>query len=969
MITGSASIVGEPFKKYVADQIDVRQSVFAAGLDGKNRTPQELQYINGSNAWVKMASSISIDEANGKDKLREIFNDTEASDMLGTNLAKNFVLFNGTSFSSNPLQRAGVASTDSKLNASAYGTLGKGFGLQAMPGIEGFTVANANRGSIRTGEVTIRANSEEQFNVLELLYIRLGYTMLIEWGNGIYFDNDNNFQSMGPSLIDDGTWFSESGTTHLEFYNKIEKRRSQYDGNYDAFFCKVTNFDWTFKPEGYYEIKLSLISLGDVVESFKINTLPNDTIIKEETEEGTDQTEVNKSAIANFLYCLRKESLIEDDQQAININKEKNNSDIVSVFPLEEGRGSFFKGARAEDLYYIRLGYFNEWFENNVIDHIINDTSVPFPIFQMVISEENYMQVFPGLVSTNPRICYIENVLPKSLNGEILGNRQETIEARKFFKPINQGSDNRYVGKIMNIYLNFDFITRVLTDSVNTETQKVDFFTFYKKICDGINSCFGGYVNLKIIIAEENKVEFFDDCLPVRTGKDGSPLPEEDTSPEIKIYGVDQGNKKANFVRNFGFQTKITNDLASIISIGATANNESTGELSDFFTRLNRGLKDRFQQERVDGNPDKKEGQTIKCAEETKKQPKPKSRGISSIIWTSFINYITKKLEEADETQTELSKYDLYVTYLTKMFGVKEGNLARYFSYKESDISRGNTVLSSFINSYYTSISKSSKGESTSSTIGFIPIELQLEIEGLAGMKIYNQVKVDTKFLPRDYPEVIEFVVSGIKHTIDKNQWTTAINAISKPGKNLTPLSMPEDDSTFDDQAFLNDITFEEQLDPELSLFSPVGEVFSIRNDNAGIGTFGAARASEAGIHRGIDIKTKPGQAIFAPIPGYIAFTRAKAGNKLAGFKIIGQGDYQGMIAYVFYAQPLGQYSSGAQVSSGTRVAIAQALQRSKGGDYSEETTDHVHFAIKKNGVFINPEENAVINLTPKSVS
>ena len=159
MITGSVSIVGEPFKKYVSDQIDVRQSVFGSGLDGTNRTPQQLQYINGSNAWVKMASSVSVDEDNGKDKLREIFNESETADLLGTNLAKNFVLFNGTSFFNNPFQRAGVSSTDSKLNASVYGTLGIGFGLQAMPGIQSFTVGHANRGSIRTGEITIRANS------------------------------------------------------------------------------------------------------------------------------------------------------------------------------------------------------------------------------------------------------------------------------------------------------------------------------------------------------------------------------------------------------------------------------------------------------------------------------------------------------------------------------------------------------------------------------------------------------------------------------------------------------------------------------------------------------------------------------------------------------------------------------------------------------------------------------------------
>ena len=974
MITGSVSIVGEPFKKYVADQIDVRQSVFGSGLDGNNRTPQQLQYINGSNAWVKMASSVSVDSDNGKEKLREIFNETETADLLGTNLAKNFVLFNGTSFSQNPLQRAGVSSTNSKLNPDTYGTLGVGFGLQAMPGIQGFTVGHANRGSIRTGEITIRANSQEQFNVLELLYVRLGYTMLVEWGHGIYFDNENNFKTMGPSLIEDGTWFDQSGTTHLQFFDKIEKRRNEYNGNYDAFFCKVTNFDWTFTTEGYYEIKLSLISLGDVVESFKVNTLPNDTVIKEESEDGTDESEVNKNSITNFLYCLRKESLLKNSKQNLKVNTEENNSNVVSVFPLEDGKGSFFKDANAEDLYYIRLGYFNEWFENNVLDHIKNESSEYFPIFEMVTSDENYMQIFPGLVSTNPRKCYIENALPKSLDGEILGNRVETIEARKYFKSVNEGLSSYYIGRIMDVYLNFDFIIQSLNESIDIENQKVDFFTFYKKLCEGINSCFGGYVNLKVIIAEENKVEFFDDCLPSGTGRDGQPVSEKDTSPEIKIYGIDESENKSNFVRNFSFSTQISNDLASMISIGATANNQSTSELSDFFTRLNRGLKDRFQQERVNGNPEKKKEQKIECAEDSEKNQKKSN--ISSSLWKEFVQYITKKLSEATEVEAELSKYDLYVNYLTKMFGVETGNFARYFSYKESDISRGSTILRSFINSYYTSVSKASKGESTSSTIGFIPIEIQIDLDGLSGIKIYNQVKVDTRFLPIDYPNVIEFVVSGIKHSIQNNKWTTTLDAISKPSNNLTPLVMPEGDSSFANDKFLNDTLVEDQLDPELSFFSPINRRIrpqDKRSDIGGDGSYGAPRNSSVGRHRGLDITTRPGQAIFAPIPGYLAFTRATSGNKLGGFKIIGEGDYKGITAYVFYAQPYPQYSSGVRVSSGTRVAEAQNIniqydERKEGNSGEFKVGQHVHLAIKKGSTYIDPE-NVVINLTPKSIS
>jgi hypothetical protein len=44
-------------------------------------------------------------------------------------------------------------------------------------------------------------------------------------------------------------------------------------GNYDAIFAKVVNFTWTFTNEGKYDITIKLISLGDVIESLKANTL------------------------------------------------------------------------------------------------------------------------------------------------------------------------------------------------------------------------------------------------------------------------------------------------------------------------------------------------------------------------------------------------------------------------------------------------------------------------------------------------------------------------------------------------------------------------------------------------------------------------------------------------------------------------------------------------------------------------
>ena len=53
------NIVGEPFKKYVNDQIKTRQEVYGSGFNN-SRTPEQINYLNSKLSWVKMASSVLV---------------------------------------------------------------------------------------------------------------------------------------------------------------------------------------------------------------------------------------------------------------------------------------------------------------------------------------------------------------------------------------------------------------------------------------------------------------------------------------------------------------------------------------------------------------------------------------------------------------------------------------------------------------------------------------------------------------------------------------------------------------------------------------------------------------------------------------------------------------------------------------------------------------------------------------------
>jgi len=65
--------------------------------------------------------------------------------------------------------------------------------------------------------------------------------------------------------------------------------------------------------------------------------------------------------------------------------------------------------------------------------------------------------------------------------------------------------------------------------------------------------------------------------------------------------------------------------------------------------------------------------------------------------------------------------------------------------------------------------------------IGFIPINLELTMDGLSGMRIYESYTADTKLLPPRYKDSIQYVITGISHKIQNNDWTTTIQSISGP--------------------------------------------------------------------------------------------------------------------------------------------------------------------------------------------
>jgi hypothetical protein len=176
-----ANIIGEPLPEYTIKQINARQQIHGRGVPDYNsnqisnpRTLKDLAILNSNTSWIKLASGVSVSSGKVAELVSQGLVNNNYQD---TGLAKNFILFGGTSYltdSSDVLQPRFGISRDGN-----YGAYGFGYGTSAnnsnlgyvpMPGIESVAVKTLNRGSIKKATIKIKAHSKVQFDTMT--YVR-----------------------------------------------------------------------------------------------------------------------------------------------------------------------------------------------------------------------------------------------------------------------------------------------------------------------------------------------------------------------------------------------------------------------------------------------------------------------------------------------------------------------------------------------------------------------------------------------------------------------------------------------------------------------------------------------------------------------------------------------------------------------------------------------------------------------------
>ena len=625
----TGNIIGEEIEDFVSEQIDIRQSNQFGGYGNTLRTPEQLQYLNNRNAWVKLASSVKIASSDaGRRKLTSIKIQNPDS-YLGAKLAESAILFNTLSSYTNsksPLnsQRGGIAkTTDLWNNDFAYGIGGTDQGIQPPPGIIGVTVNSLNRGSIRKANVTLKAHNRFQFNLIELLYLRLGYTMMLEWGWDKYLkyvDNASNeivLDDVGNTIIEE-LWFESNGISQIGMINEINNYRSKYSGNYDGFFGKVSNFTWNFNPDGSYDISIDLITVGDVIESLKVNTsskiLPTPPAPSGSSSPSEESNNITKASYLNTIgyFLYQKAYEISDGFQgssrattrgSFNPVDGQNDYFVINPSKTKIGNKTNAKGNQSKQ-FYIRLKELFSRLETLIVPQInttpgSSGNSTP----QLQFEKENcYISHFPNQISLDPKVCVFKFPLhygdiPTTNRGDLEGvfNPALSGDGSSFYLQYLADylitKENYTYGNLMNIYVNFEFISGLLLANGGPD-QELSLFKFLQDLCNGINSALGGVNKLEPVIKNDYIVTIIDQTFSKSSPKD---------VVELEVYGYNPSKQTSNFVKDIKFVSKITPQLASMISIGATAAGSSTAEVDGTaFSKWSEGLIDRFSQEMLE---------------------------------------------------------------------------------------------------------------------------------------------------------------------------------------------------------------------------------------------------------------------------------------------------------------------------------------------------------------------------------
>lgn len=713
-----ASNHGAPVKESVAKQLAQRKAIMEKQT---GRTPDDLLYMNSKTGWIKLTSGVNtLSDA----EMVAIAGGADIKNIKGSPFLAGYnVLLGGTLRPDRGL-RAGIdiEPTDSTSKASsnyAYQNRAESTGIRPMPGITSMNVKSKNTsGTLREAEVKISVWTLEDFEIIEQIYLRPGFTMLLEWGHSMYIDNDGKLNKDIESI---GNHFFVDGVSRSQILDEIATLRDSTCNNYEGIIALVQNFSWQYNPNGGYDCSVSLISTGEVLESLAMRFDPRHKVNDPSKFDDPTSDEGKEQLKSVYHYILQKILKMTDYTFT--------QADVISEC------GDFLQDLQEFTGYYNDTQLDGFFWDDEVGAHWIPLRAF-FDIFNLAISPVDRTKAKESkdrnLVRFNIDYEHSSDLLTSSEHFSIdptvcvlpfaakIVSTNQTIEVYHIHDSEIATIPGGQPIDVLNIFINLEFVKKTLDDALDKDGKLgKSAYDIITTLLEGINTALGGINDLGLDFDEH-----LDGGSWVLIDRNNTP-PNQADKPEFDLAGI------GSVFTEINISSKISNEIGSQISIAAQGSSENTDENVENLLKWNTRLIDRLR--------------------------------------------VTKSVSTKEEQTKEQIKEDTAARELEWLNSVVDAfsDFNSNSGYDEKDMQAIKTMHAEWT---VTNVVKKYRTQNKQPMPSPIPVELSFKTDGIGGIIIGQAFKIKAGILPTKYQDRFGYIITGLEHSIDtNNRWETSV--------------------------------------------------------------------------------------------------------------------------------------------------------------------------------------------------
>jgi GH24 family phage-related lysozyme (muramidase) len=330
---------------------------------------------------------------------------------------------------------------------------------------------------------------------------------------------------------------------------------------------------------------------------------------------------------------------------------------------------------------------------------------------------------------------YLSKTLPK-IKFDEKTNSDFVTKINSFLSPseTQKESGNVYRGKMMNILVNIDYLVQLAQQySYKDGTNSVYLKTFIEQMLSDINKSLGNFNAFRLSYNDSaNTFQIIDDQFVPSLSSEEQVTPKSNRT-ELPLSG------KFSIAKALEIKSEISSRLSNMLAISANSNYQNKASLStngDSFGFINTAYTDRYVTIR---------GEITGSTEPQK--DKNDSLKISAAQFNSTISDFYSKINPSQTNVAHATNY-----YIEKMSIVKNDDYATRAS-------------------------------------SMIPVSVNFSTDGISGLGMGQAFTVSDQLLPytyttrkipgapQDHVNNVGFIMVGLTHTIESNQWNTAVRA------------------------------------------------------------------------------------------------------------------------------------------------------------------------------------------------